>query len=173
MSKAKKMLKIRDIKYKEIEDNDSIIKLEKEETNIKSISPNKEISNDFADEEIKATKNKKNYFKLNEEDNLIADQQANMQILKEETNDSDNEDTIIYKNKSLDSKHDLINISEINFKKSNKSIIKNHSKEKNSKNYSNNKSISNIKSIESHDKNHNDEEYNKVFSSHLSENENK
>jgi len=171
--KAEKMLKIRDIKYKEIEDNNSIINLEKEDTNNHSIIDNNELSNTFEEEKLKLDKKIKNncnlFYKINEEANLIIDKQETMQILKEETIDSENQDSINNKKRVYDIKQVSKDSGEIKFKKSNISLIKHSSNyEKNHENNLNKNINVNI-SLESLDKNQNDEEYNKVFSSNLTD----
>lgn len=133
------MLKIRDIKYKEIEDNNSIINLEKEDTNNHSIIDNNELSNTFEEEKLKLDKKIKNncnlFYKINEEANLIIDKQETMQILKEETIDSENQDSINNKKRVYDIKQVSKDSGEIKFKKSNISLIKHSSNyEKNHEN---------------------------------------
>jgi len=186
-------MKIRDIKYKEIADDnkDSVVitvekdnivepKISKKDNN-EIINNNEVIAIAVADKLNQYHNGKSVYFRIESDDELTFDSQENKQILKEEIKDSENnysyygcskKNANVHEFKSQD---DLDSEEIINFKKSlNKSsILKNFSK-KGCINRSeiitrNSNNISNNKSAETEDKNQNDEEYNKIIFSQASE----
>lgn len=176
MHNAKKM-KIRDIKYKEIaDDNESVVlTLEKENAfaSIITIKEKTEIeNNDLNEEKLNQDISNSWYFRRKSDDNLIVDKQANMQILKSDTNDSsENNDSFGFKMNVYEFKQESLNSEEINFKKPNKSIISSYPKKDSNCNGISRNSTKR-KTDESENKNQNDEEYNK-FCSQSSEEENK